>query len=44
MVALFRTGRHEVAKNVVSKWKNILLTQSSYQAAKNLFPEIKKYE
>lgn len=44
IVALFRTGRHEAAKKFVAKWKEKLLPQPSYQSAKLLFPEIKKYE
>ncbi len=44
IVALYKTGRHEVGKNFVAKWKSQLLTSPSYQTAKNLLPEITKYE
>lgn len=44
IVALYKTGRHEVAKSFVAKWKLKLITSSSYQTAKNLLPEISKYE
>jgi tetratricopeptide (TPR) repeat protein len=44
IVALHRTGRHDAAKNFITKWKTSLQNLASYQTAKDLFPEIKKYE
>lgn len=44
VVSLYKTGRHEVAKNFVNKWKSQLLTIPSYQTAKKILPEIAKYE
>jgi len=44
IVSLYKTGRHDAAKNFVAKWKSSLAISQPYQTAKNLYPEIIKYE
>lgn len=44
LVALYKTGRHEVIKNFMSKWKNKILPSQSYLAVKKIYPEMSKYE
>lgn len=44
LVAMNKTGRHELAKTFFLKWKAIIIENPSYLTAKNILPEIIKYE
>ncbi len=44
VVALYKTGRHDAAKNFIAKWRTQIITSQSYATAIKLLPEITKYE
>lgn len=44
LVALYKTGRHQVGKNFMKTWKNQIMTSKTYGQIKIIYPEISKYE
>lgn len=44
LASLYKTGRHQAGKNFYKKWKNKMISTSSFIKCRNQFPEIGMYE